>query len=61
MKGICLIGVGVVAAGIFVGFVAYKVIKKNPKVVESIRKVAAEAGEAFAEGYESATAKITTA
>ncbi len=72
MKEGLLIGVGAVAAGVFVGFVAYKLVKKNPKALKSVQKkasdvaekaskVAAEAKKAFAEGFEGATAKVATA
>ena len=72
MKESLLIGAGVVAAGVFVGFVAYKLVKKNPKTLKTIKKsatnvakktskVAAEAKKAFAEGFEGATAKVATA
>ena len=72
MKEGLLIGAGVVAAGVFVGFVAYKLVKKNPKALKSIKKkasnvakktskVASEAKKAFAEGFEGATAKVATA
>ena len=72
MKEGLLIGAGVVAAGVFVGFVAYKLVKKNPKVLKTVKKtasnvakktskVAAEAKNAFAEGFDEATAKVATA
>ena len=72
MKEGLLIGAGVVAAGIFVGFVAYKLVKKNSKALETVKKkasniakktskVAAEAKKAFTEGFEGATAKVATA
>jgi len=71
MKGL-LIGGSVVAAGVFVGFVAYKLIKKNPKllkdtkkkisnVVKKTSKIAAGAKRSFAEGFEDARAKVATA
>ena len=60
MKGCLLIGGTVVVAGVFVGYVAYKIVSKNPKMLkgvgEKIAKVAAEAKHAFAEGFEGATA-----
>jgi hypothetical protein len=72
MKEGLLIGAGVVAAGVFVGFVAYKLVKKNPNALKTVKKqasniakktskVAAEAKKAFAEGFEGATAKVATA
>ena len=65
MKEGLLIGAGVIAAGVFVGFVAYKLVKKNPKALKSIRKktsrVTDEAKKAFAEGFKGATAKVATA
>ncbi len=71
MKGL-LIGGSVVVAGVFVGFVAYKLIKKNPKLLKDtkkkisnvgkkVSKIAAEAKQAFAEGFTSAQAKGATA
>ncbi len=71
MKGL-LIGGSVVAAGVFVGFVAYKLIKKNPKLLKDTKKkisniakktskIAAEAKRSFAEGFEDARAKVATA
>ncbi len=65
MKEGLLIGAGVVAAGVFVGFVAYKLVKKNSKALKSVKKkasgiakktskVAAEAKKAFTEGFEGA-------
>lgn len=70
-KGL-LIGGSIVVAGVFVGFVAYKLVKKNPKALSSIKKkasniakkaskVASEAKQAFAEGFESAKTKVATA
>ncbi len=70
-KGL-LIGGSVVVAGVFVGFVAYKLIKKNPKLLKDTKKkisnvgkraskIAAEAKQAFAEGFESAQTKVATA
>ena len=70
-KGL-LIGGSVVVAGVFVGFVAYKIVKKNPKLLKNARKkvsdigkktlaVATEAKQAFAEGFEGAQAKVATA
>ena len=72
MKEGLLIGAGVVAAGIFVGFVAYRLVKKNPKALNSVKKqasniakktskAAAEARKAFAEGYQGAKAKAALA
>jgi len=65
MKGCLLIGGSIVVAGVFVGFVAYKLIGKNPEMLKGIKekasKVAAEAKHAFAEGFEGATAKVATA
>jgi len=72
MKEGLLIGAGVVAAGVFVGFVAYQLVKKNPKALKSVKKkvsniakktskVAAEAKKAFAEGFDGATVKVATA
>ena len=67
-----LIGGCVIAAGVFVGYVAYKIVKKNPKVLKNARKkvsnvgkkvskIAAEAKHAFANGFEDAKAKVATA
>jgi hypothetical protein len=72
MKEGLLIGGGVIAAGVFVGYVAYKIVKKNPKVLKNARKkvsnvgkkaskVVVEAKQAFAEGFESAQAKTAIA
>ncbi len=72
MKEGLLIGAGIVAAGVFVGFVAYKLVKKNPKALKNVKKTAsnvakktskvtAEAKKAFAEGFDAATAKVATA
>ncbi len=72
MKEGLLIGGGVVVAGVFVGYVAYKLVKKNSKALSSVKKkasniakktskVASEAKRAFAEGFESAQAKTATA
>jgi len=72
MKEGLLIGAGVIAAGVFVGFVAYKLVKKNPKALETVKKkasdvakktskVAAEAKKAFTEGFEGAKTKVATA
>jgi ABC-type Zn uptake system ZnuABC Zn-binding protein ZnuA len=69
-KGL-LIGGSVVVAGVFVGFVAYKLVKKHPKALNSIKKkasnvakktskVASEAKRAFAEGFEGAQTKTAT-
>ncbi len=60
MKGCLLIGGTVVLAGIFVGYVTYKIVKNNPKMLKDIgkkaSKIAADAKRAFAEGFEGATA-----
>ncbi|UCG58847.1 MAG: hypothetical protein JSU70_04905 [Phycisphaerales bacterium] len=72
MKEGLLIGGGIVVAGVFVGFVTYKLVKRNSKAFRSIKKkasgvakktsrVASEAKRAFAEGFESAQAKTATA
>ncbi len=72
MKEGLLIGGGIVAAGIFVGFVAYKLVKRKPKILKHARKtafdigkktsrVAAEAKRAFVEGFDKAQAKVATA
>jgi len=72
MKESLLIGAGIIAAGVFVGFAACKLVQKNPKVLNSIKektsnvakkasKAAAEAKKAFAEGFEGATTKVATA
>ena len=72
MKEGLLIGGGIIVAGIFVGYVACKLVKKNSKALSSIKKkasnvakktskVASEAKRAFAEGFESAQAKTATA
>ena len=72
MKECLLIGAGVVAAGVFAGLVAYKLVKKNPEALKSVKKkasnvakktskVAAEAKKAFTEGFEGAKAKVATA
>jgi hypothetical protein len=72
MKEGLLIGAGIVAAGVFVGFVAYKLVKKNPNALKTVKKkasniakktskVAVEAKKAFTEGFEGATAKVATA
>ena len=69
-KGL-LIGGSVVVAGIFVGFVAYRIAKKNPKLLKNARKkvsnigkktsaIAAEAKQAFSEGFESAKTNVAT-
>ena len=60
MKGCLLIGGTVVLAGIFVGYVTYKIVKKNPKILKDIgkkaTKIAADAKHAFVEGFEGVTA-----
>ena len=72
MKEGLLIGGSIVVAGVFVGFVAYKLMMKNPKALKSIKKkasnvakktskIASEAKRAFAEGFEDAQAKVATA
>jgi hypothetical protein len=70
-KGL-LIGGSVVVAGVFVGFVAYRIAKKNPKLLKNAKKkvsnigkktsaIAAEAKRAFAEGFEGAQTKTAKA
>lgn len=70
-EGLLVVG-SIVVAGVFVGYVAYKIVKKNPKVlknagkkVSNVRKkaskIAVEAKRAFAEGFEDAKAKVATA
>jgi uncharacterized membrane-anchored protein YhcB (DUF1043 family) len=70
-KGL-LIGGSVVVAGVFVGYVVYKIVKKNPQMLKDTKKkisnvakktskIAAEAKQAFAEGFEGAQAKAATA
>lgn len=72
MKEGLLIGGSVVVAGVFVGLVVYKLVKKNPKLLKDTKKkisnvgkkaskVATEAKKAFAEGFEGATAKVAPA
>jgi len=72
MKEGLLIGGGIIVAGVFVGFVAYQLVKKNSKALSSIKKkasnvvkktskIASEAKQAFAEGFEDAQAKVATA
>lgn len=72
MKEGLLIGGGIVVAGVFVGYAAYKLMNKNSKALSSIKKkgsnvvkkmskVASEAKQAFAEGFEDAQAKVATA
>ncbi len=72
MKECLLIGGSIVVAGVFVGFVAYKIAKKNPKALNSIKKkasnvakktskIASEAKQAFAEGFKDAQVKVATA
>ena len=67
-----MIGAGVVAAGVFVGFAACKLMKKNPKLLKDTKrkmsnigkktsKIAAEAKQAFAQGFDNAQAKVATA
>ncbi len=68
MKEGLLIGAGVVAAGVFVGFVAYGLVKKNPDALKGVKKkasgvakkaskVASDTKKAFAEGFQGATGK----
>lgn len=72
MKEGLLIGGGIVVAGVFVGYVAYKLAMKNSKALSSIKKktsnvvkktskVASEAKRAFAEGFKDAQTKVATA
>ena len=72
MKEGLLICGSIVVAGVFVGFVAYRIAKKKPKLLRNARKkvsnigrkttaIAAEAKRAFAEGFEGAKAKTATA
>jgi hypothetical protein len=72
MKEGLLIGGSIVVAGVFVGFVAYRIAKKKPKLLKNAGKkvsnigkkttaIAAEAKRAFAEGFENAKTKVTTA
>ncbi len=72
MKEGLLIGGSIVVAGVFVGFVAYRIAQKNPKLLKNARKkvsnigkktsaIAAEAKRAFTEGFESAKTKVATA
>ena len=72
MKEGLLIGAGVVAAGIFVGFAVCKLINKNPELLkdtkekrlnvwEKTSKIAAEAKQAFTQGFDKAQAKVATA
>jgi uncharacterized membrane-anchored protein YhcB (DUF1043 family) len=72
MKEGLLVGGGIVVAGVFIGFVAYELMKKNSKALSSIKKkaskvakktskIASEAKQAFAEGFEDAQAKTATA
>ena len=72
MKEGLLIGGGVVLAGVFVGFAAYKIVKKKPKILKNTRKkistvgkkaskMASDAKRAFAEGFEGAQTKVATA
>ncbi len=70
MKEGLIVGAGIIAAGVFVGFVACKLIT-NPKAIKSAKdkasnvakkssEVAAEAKKAFTEGFKGATAKVAT-
>jgi predicted negative regulator of RcsB-dependent stress response len=72
MKEGLLIGGGIVVAGVFVGYAAYKLVQKNSMVLNSIKKkasnvakktsqVASDAKRAFAEGFKDAQAKTATA
>ena len=72
MKEGLLIGGGIVVAGVFVGYAAYKLVQKNAiglnsvkkkasNVVKKTSKAASDAKRAFAEGFESAQAKTATA
>ncbi len=72
MKEGLLIGGSIVVAGVFVGFVAYRIVTKNPELLKNARKkvsnigkktsaIAAEAKRAFAEGFEGAQTKVATA
>ncbi|MHC4071668.1 MAG: hypothetical protein ACYSWW_03930 [Planctomycetota bacterium] len=68
-----LIGGSVVVAGMFVGFVTYKVVKKKcPAMIKNTRKkakkirkkassLAGEAKQAFMEGFEGTKTKAATA
>ena len=70
MKEGLLIGGSIVVAGVFVGFVAYTIVKKKPKLLKNAREkvsnvvkktsaVASEAKLAFAEGFKGAQAKTS--
>ncbi|TKJ33658.1 MAG: hypothetical protein CEE38_19930 [Planctomycetes bacterium B3_Pla] len=73
MSKTLLIGSGVVVAGMFVGFVTYKVVKKKcPAMIKKTKKrvskiskkassVAGEAKQAFMEGFEGTKTKAATA
>ncbi len=72
MKGCLLIGGGIVLAGIFVGYMAYKIVENNPellkdtqKKISNVRKktskMAGEAKRAFKEGFNGARAGVSTA
>jgi hypothetical protein len=65
MKEGLLIGGTIVVAGIFVGYVAYKIAKKNPQILKDVMaktsKAAADAKHAFAEGFEGAKTKTKVA
>lgn len=72
MKEGLLIGGSIIAAGVFVGFVAYTIVKKKPKLLKNTRKkvsnvmkktsaVASEAKLAFSEGFKGAQSKVATA
>ena len=60
MKECLLIGGTVVLAGIFVGYVTYKIAKNNPKILtnisEKVSEIVTEAKQAFTEGFEGVTA-----
>jgi hypothetical protein len=68
MKEGLLIGGGVIVAGVFVGFVAYTIVKKKPKLLKKTKEkvsnvgkktsaMASEAKRAFAEGFKGAQTK----
>ena len=45
MKEGLLIGGGIVVAGVFVGYVAYKIAKKSPKLLATVRKKTSDVGK----------------
>ncbi|MBW7992527.1 MAG: hypothetical protein FVQ84_21270 [Planctomycetes bacterium] len=70
MKEGLVIGGGIVVAGVFVGYVAYTIVKKKPKLLKNTRKkisnivkktstFASEAKQAFAEGFKGAQPKTS--